>query len=147
MEVKCIDASGAGAYLTQGKIYTVQQEFKTQYTIYDNSNFLSTYDADRFEVVSSFQNFKVRCIDNAGELCTLILGRIYEVEGESVSGDDYKLVGWGLSWNKRRFEKVDDNSITGPIPLVNDRICPTCKNDRCSRTEKACWKCGNSLTI
>ncbi len=31
--------------------------------------------------------------------------------------------------------------------LVNDFICPSCKNDRCSRSEKICWRCGNSLCI
>lgn len=31
-------------------------------------------------------------------------------------------------------------------PAVNDRTCPSCGNDRCSTTEKSCWKCGNQLT-
>ena len=28
---------------------------------------------------------------------------------------------------------------------VNDYVCPTCKNDRCSKSEKTCWKCGGTL--
>lgn len=28
---------------------------------------------------------------------------------------------------------------------VNDHTCPTCKNHRCSRSEKICWKCGYAL--
>lgn len=28
---------------------------------------------------------------------------------------------------------------------INDHTCPTCKNNRCSKTEKSCWKCGNKL--
>lgn len=30
-------------------------------------------------------------------------------------------------------------------PAVNDHVCPTCKNTRCSKTEKTCWRCGNNL--
>lgn len=28
---------------------------------------------------------------------------------------------------------------------VNDHTCKACGNDRCSKTEKSCWKCGNKL--
>lgn len=28
---------------------------------------------------------------------------------------------------------------------VNDHVCPGCKNDRVSKSEKSCWKCGCSL--
>ncbi len=28
---------------------------------------------------------------------------------------------------------------------VNDYVCPTCKNDRCSKREKICWRCGHNL--
>ncbi len=28
---------------------------------------------------------------------------------------------------------------------INDHVCPSCNNDRCSKTEKSCWKCGNLL--
>jgi hypothetical protein len=31
------------------------------------------------------------------------------------------------------------------LAAVNDHICPSCRNDRCSKSEKSCWKCGNSL--
>jgi hypothetical protein len=27
--------------------------------------------------------------------------------------------------------------------LINDHVCPTCNNDRLSKTEKSCWRCGN----
>jgi ribosomal protein L37AE/L43A len=29
--------------------------------------------------------------------------------------------------------------------LVNDHICPACGNNRCSRQEIKCWRCGNKL--
>jgi hypothetical protein len=29
---------------------------------------------------------------------------------------------------------------------INDHVCPTCRNDRCSKnTETHCWRCGNKL--
>src|SRR5271165_2392511 len=39
---------------------------------------------------------------------------------------------------------------TIPLPASckaakNDHVCPSCKNDRCSKTEKSCWKCGAVL--
>jgi hypothetical protein len=36
-------------------------------------------------------------------------------------------------------------TIASSKVLVNDHTCPTCKNDRCSKSEKSCWKCGNQL--
>jgi hypothetical protein len=30
-------------------------------------------------------------------------------------------------------------------PAVNDYVCPHCKNDRVSRNEITCWKCGGKL--
>lgn len=32
-----------------------------------------------------------------------------------------------------------------PAAAVNDHTCPTCKNTRCSRAEKTCWRCGGNL--
>ncbi len=34
---------------------------------------------------------------------------------------------------------------TAVVATVNDFTCPTCRNDRCSRSEKSCWKCGGAL--
>lgn len=28
---------------------------------------------------------------------------------------------------------------------TNNHICPSCNNDRVSKTEKSCWKCGSKL--
>lgn len=36
-------------------------------------------------------------------------------------------------------------SIEEYEPAVNDYVCPTCANDRCSKSEIKCWKCGNLL--
>jgi len=32
-----------------------------------------------------------------------------------------------------------------PKSAINDHVCPGCKNDRCSKSERICWKCGGSL--
>ena len=31
------------------------------------------------------------------------------------------------------------------VAAVNDCVCRTCRNDRCSKSEKTCWKCGGAL--
>lgn len=41
-------------------------------------------------------------------------------------------------------------SCTLPVPMayvaaVNDHVCPSCNNNRCSKSEKSCWRCGSSL--
>ena len=43
---------------------------------------------------------------------------------------------------------VKDIQISGTVTMcaaVNDHICPSCKNDRCSKTERTCWLCGGKL--
>jgi len=51
-------------------------------------------------------------------------------------------------------EQFVDEKITGAISAVvkpsvmspvNDHICPHCRNDRVSKTEKSCWRCGEKL--
>ena len=38
-------------------------------------------------------------------------------------------------------DSVKDN-VKG---VINDHVCPTCKNDRCTKSEISCWKCGEKL--
>lgn len=38
-----------------------------------------------------------------------------------------------------------NTNLMQPEIAINDFICKTCKNDRCSQSEKTCWKCGNLL--
>ncbi|MDD5374454.1 hypothetical protein [Acidithiobacillus sp.] len=35
--------------------------------------------------------------------------------------------------------------LLAPTKAVNNHTCPTCKNTKCSRTERLCWLCGNKL--
>lgn len=148
MEVKCIDADNSFGLLSKGVIYKVHKTLYDYYIIIDNGGCFTSWPTDRFEIVTPFQNFKVKCINSSGQYCFLTLGKIYEVCGESVSKNDYLLVGEALGWMKSRFEKVDDNSVsstTGSAAPINDHVCPTCKNDKCSLAEVTCWKCGNPL--
>lgn len=53
-------------------------------------------------------------------------------------------------WYADRFELhqkgdalVDASAQT--TVAVNNHTCPHCKNDRCSKTEKSCWRCGGKL--
>lgn len=32
-----------------------------------------------------------------------------------------------------------------PSVAINDHTCRTCRNDRVSRSEKTCWRCGHTL--
>lgn len=36
-----------------------------------------------------------------------------------------------------------DLGLNANVAVINDHVCPACKNDKCSKTEKSCWKCGN----
>ena len=42
------------------------------------------------------------------------------------------------------FEKDVIRTAFAPTP-INNHVCPSCKNDRCSIGEKSCWKCGGAL--
>ena len=33
-------------------------------------------------------------------------------------------------------------SVVNSAKAVNDYTCPACHNNKCSKTEKSCWKCG-----
>jgi len=48
----------------------------------------------------------------------------------------YKVIG-----DREEFQKT----ITASGVAINDHVCPVCGNNRCSKTEKICWRCGNSL--
>lgn len=39
------------------------------------------------------------------------------------------------------------STVTNDAKAVNDYICPFCKNDRVSKTEKNCWRCGNTFSL
>jgi len=102
---------------------------------------------------------KVKCINASQGWNFLNINQTYEVEREydSSYGLHYKLVGNSMGWLQSRFEVVSDNStpaisygLTDAIKLnnsvaINNHICPHCQNNRCSKSERSCWKCGGTL--
>lgn len=46
----------------------------------------------------------------------------------------------------REMVKVPSKmDITVVSSTVNDHVCSHCKNERCSKSEKNCWRCGGPL--
>ena len=102
---------------------------------------------------------EVICIEEAN--AALIKGNHYRIAYIGWDGSDWMVSVrtmhgipiadcsiWG-DWYARRFAPIDAN-ITQPTTAtssaaINDHICKTCGNDRCSKTEKICWKCGGKL--
>ncbi len=72
----------------------------------------------------------VRCIDAAGAAeGMLVAGQVYEVVG--LNGMDVHLHAHKLSWNERRFEKVEQSPSSkpgekGPAKLVRCRLPTSC---------------------
>jgi hypothetical protein len=51
-----------------------------------------------------------------------------------------------ISTRKRIAKAIDTaKAMNDNQPAINDHTCPTCKNTRVSKCERACWKCGGVL--
>ena len=79
----------------------------------------------------------------------LITGRGRVQAQDLVIGDH--IAGWGeIVWiehfTKECASEIKERPNVGPINgPINDYVCPTCRNDKCSKSEKICWCCGNKL--
>jgi hypothetical protein len=60
-----------------------------------------------------------------------------------------------LCSNPKSYEHADYLVIYGPPktvshnatgPAINDYTCPFCKNHKCSKKEKSCWRCGGEFS-
>jgi hypothetical protein len=59
--------------------------------------------------------------------------------------EDLLPVAWDSSW-RLVSENATCNIIDGNLgSAINDHVCPSCQNKRCSKSEKTCWRCGNPL--
>jgi hypothetical protein len=38
------------------------------------------------------------------------------------------------------------DALTTASKPINDHVCPSCGNDKVSKTERSCWKCGGKLS-
>lgn len=55
-------------------------------------------------------------------------------------------VGYFIDPYDHKLPPPPKDTIVGVIYYpVNDHVCPTCNNERCSKQEKTCWKCGSNL--
>lgn len=50
-----------------------------------------------------------------------------------------------LGDNMFAFEAPQPVAIKQPETIINDHTCIACGNNKCSKTEKSCWKCGNPI--
>lgn len=160
--VVCVDDTyGAAPFIVKGKEYTVLREVpvlfgsKQNYSMLDLPGLASgPWNISRFEDVvaeTTFTPFKVECVDNDNEISYLHVGSIYTVlhqsdryyylEGIAIKNSDGF---WNGGMKKERFIVVHGVAVN-PTVAVNDHTCPSCKNDRCSKSEKTCWKCGGVL--
>jgi len=79
----------------------------------------------------------------------IALGNLVDIRGLNggIALCDYAQTsprGW-QSYAARMDEKVKAQKAASNTIAVNDHICPTCGNDRVSKCEKSCWKCGGLL--
>ena len=49
-----------------------------------------------------------------------------------------------------RLSNIPTGTLPPPMPAIvsvaiNDHTCPGCGNNRCSKSERTCWKCGGKL--
>lgn len=102
---------------------------------------------------------RVKCIDTVPPL---VYGDIYTVTAVDLDkvcvsddhGNDMRRTSTGNNdWYAKRFQAVDDvATVASPpqatqttSPAINNHTCPTCQNNRCSKAERICWKCGGNL--
>jgi hypothetical protein len=76
-------------------------------------------------------------------------GKLHRTDGPAIiysNGYEFwYLYGKELTHEKWLVAITSIISIVSSSMPTNDYTCPSCKNDRCSKTEKSCWKCGNKL--
>lgn len=154
--VCCIDVSGFAAnHLTLGQVYTATGEnlrASSDYILDLPPSSMCSWNKSRFEDVVAAEeitSFQVEYIDNLHSEI-LIVGSIYTVVHQTdkyyyLKGLSYFNGIWYGGIKKKRFVRLDQPLLDNPTVAVNNHICPSCKNDRCSKSEKSCWKCGGVL--
>ena len=98
---------------------------------------------------------KVKCVRGTGNPDSpLIVGKIYTIKRvyQSVVMSDTWVVDVDLisfsGYYAFRFEALStDNAAAMTGAPINDYVCKACRNEKCSRTEKSCWRCGEPIKI
>jgi hypothetical protein len=77
-------------------------------------------------------------LDMANKTC-IATGSRYRAVGIDAYGD--------MIWRDKTYINTIEikASFINPDIAVNNHHCPSCNNDRVSKNEKSCWKCGGSL--
>jgi hypothetical protein len=160
MRVRCKDDSpGNGPReLVKGKVYEVDTPlpgFSGTYRLVGFSNY--NWSIRCFDIMPDATTpmpFWVECINIDGLLPDeLTLGQKYQVTMlMSVGGGAFVYYLRGNTdtyYGEHRFRMLSTTTDTASAVVggaaVNDHVCPSCKNHRCSRSEKLCWKCGDPL--
>ena len=47
--------------------------------------------------------------------------------------------------SNEEWKPIEQAPISKDSNPVNDHVCPACGNNKCSRSEIKCWRCGNKL--
>ena len=112
--IRCIN-SGDFPFITEGKVYTIQEVGGEFLRIIDDEGTVGGYRHTRFELVPQVNEFKVgdtvRCINDEGYPITQ--GAVYIVEG--VAGEFLRVIDDGVSiggYRCTRFELVRDHVLT-----------------------------------
>lgn len=96
-----------------------------------------TYSADRF-TITSISGKEVRAKLNSSTIET-IFGYIDDY-GNKTWSDNF----WTLE-TVAEDKTINTRVLANDGVAVNDHVCPTCHNNKCSLTEINCWLCGNPL--
>ncbi len=67
-------------------------------------------------------------------------------------GDSFPIPFWCVALDAVKSYNMGNKSasisaINKTDPPVDDYVCKSCNNSKCSKTEKSCWKCGTLITI
>lgn len=131
VNVKCL----AGNHVARGLEYGVAHATLTAHFVRVN----------QFSVGDKLRGIEHR----AGKKATVLLvgfatdaaAQDYEVEDINHT---FRFWCVGTGW-----ELDTDSSAPAPImsngEAINNHTCPTCKNTRCNKQEKSCWRCGSKL--
>lgn len=65
-----------------------------------------------------------------------------------LEGCPFSSSGYPFTWSADKFELIEEYAgidLAATSAPINDTICAACGNDKCSHTEKSCWRCGAAL--
>jgi hypothetical protein len=124
----------------------IQISIQNDTSIYVDGNidrkkhFLSFFEPFTIKLIDNFIDSLKSTLDRVNNKKTYLVAVVKEYDPihDVFIGEDITYI----------YNSKPDVTLTFSPPVskaVNDYTCPTCKNDKCSRNEKTCWRCGNKL--